>query len=474
MSTFQFNDVEIQVLKEFKTHNLTQCVEGKKFFDANHDKILQTSTQSPNSAKPCFGNGLLGTIYQAYSQHIPLTLRPDDLWMAILVNFGRYVQNHSEQVRSLFVDHLGRKELVVSVTSPYLEHTTEEHWTQFVGLMAQQIQKNTKNEIVEWMTPTFSTTTSKDRMVAQLALMSTVKEYFACRFELCCGLSQVTLQGNLEDWQQLVEKAKRLYQFQVKEFTDWADLLVPVLEQFVQAYQGQVNEDFWQRICTSKRRGSGGQQDLKGWFLVFAPFDDSGKYVLKPLEEVHKNNVYGVVDDDAVPECALDVSVVVDDLDSKRHHVVFYGGLLMTQYDQDKNTMSPTVDWLMIEKKEITYLDLHQSLLKSFEKSSSSRQSSRQSSTQSADKQKIAFDLLRFAYNVAVQLHFPNEKLMDLIKEVKSYYGNFLKKTDVDNFGPFLEFLAEQKHFGYEPNMFAKYIDPSQLPVLLKSCRPTD
>src|SRR5207249_7482417 len=105
--------------------------------------------------QPALGNGLLGTMYRAYSQHIPLRLRPDDLWLAILFNFGRYVKHHSEELRHLFVDHQGRRQLTISVQSPYLQYTTQQHWENFIGLMTAEIQKNTKNQIADWMMHTF-------------------------------------------------------------------------------------------------------------------------------------------------------------------------------------------------------------------------------------------------------------------------------------------------------------------------------
>lgn len=454
-STFKFPNVEVNKLDSFTSEDLLSRLRGQKFYDAEHDKVLMHSTAKPNLTRPYLGNGLLGTIYQAYSWHIPLTLRPDDLWLAIIFNFGRYVKSHSEQMRSLFVDHLGRKQLLVRVASPYLHYTTEKHWEEFVDLMADQIKKNTKNEVVDWMIPTFSTTTQKDRMVAQVALMSTVNDYFQMKFILLCGFSEITLEGTLEDWQQLYNKTQGLYKFGVKELSDWADLLLPVLNEFISAYQGKVNEDFWERAVTSERRGSGGQETFRGWFLVFSPFNSKGEYQLRPLEEVQKDKIYAVIDDDDICDCGLDVQVLVDDHGIKEYQVVFYGGLLMTHYDIEKNMLSPAVDWIMIEKKEITYDDLKKSLERKL------------SGEKDKKKLQMSHKLLQFAYDVAIEALFPNEVLMELVEIVSRYYYNKLILPEYQNCEAFLKFLAEPDHI-WTQNRLAKYIDPARIPEFLK------
>src|SRR5437870_383793 len=87
MSTFKFSDVEVKSLEKFESTDLKNGLAGKKFYDQANDKIIMTSQPTPNSCQPSLNNGLLGTIYKAYSQHVPLRLRPDDIWLSILFNF---------------------------------------------------------------------------------------------------------------------------------------------------------------------------------------------------------------------------------------------------------------------------------------------------------------------------------------------------------------------------------------------------
>lgn len=58
-------------------------------------------------------NGLVHACLEAYNHHHHLTLRPDDIWIAIITQFSFYVNRHAETMRTFFVDHEGKKELII-------------------------------------------------------------------------------------------------------------------------------------------------------------------------------------------------------------------------------------------------------------------------------------------------------------------------------------------------------------------------
>src|SRR5947209_8272990 len=192
MTTFEFNIKPSTYNGKF--NSLKRSLIGKKFFNDDVDRIKLTSNgnEKDEFVYPAFGNGLLGTMYMAYSEHIPLVLRPDDLWIAIVVSFGNYVKNNSEKMKNLFVDHVGKKQLVVKTPGPGLDYTKPEHWMGFIEAMTGEIKKNVKIN-VNWMAADFTTSTDIDKTVCDIALMGTISKYFDMKFEICCGLSKVTL-----------------------------------------------------------------------------------------------------------------------------------------------------------------------------------------------------------------------------------------------------------------------------------------
>jgi hypothetical protein len=58
-------------------------------------------------------NGLVMATYEAYSHHHHLKIRPEDVWFTILTQITFYINAHAEELRSSFVSHAAKEELVV-------------------------------------------------------------------------------------------------------------------------------------------------------------------------------------------------------------------------------------------------------------------------------------------------------------------------------------------------------------------------
>ena len=61
------------------------------------------------------GHALFEAYLAAYNAHEDLVLSPDDIWLMISIYYAHYVENNAEQMRHLFVDHDGKKPLVVDM-----------------------------------------------------------------------------------------------------------------------------------------------------------------------------------------------------------------------------------------------------------------------------------------------------------------------------------------------------------------------
>lgn len=362
--TFTFPDTPPVALGSTKEVSITDIAAMTKTF-GRKDTVLITESTSGRIIVPAFGNGLLGTIYKAYSQHIPLVLRPDDLFISILVSFGVFVAGNAEALRSVFVSHSGIKELEVHTdditTADAFSDATPAEWNLFISRMAETVDRNIKGDIVEWTKPGFSTTTQVDKTAANVALLAAVREYFGMKLLLGCGLSEVTLEGTVSDWVALREKVTFLETFPSDTINKWASLLGPVLDQFVSARRGDpVLPDFWQRIVTATRRGSGSQKVFRGWFLVFAPFAKDGRYILFDKKRVDLNHVYAKVDDDDIPVCGITVSVKSSSCRNitRRQTFLLTAGVLATGINGTR--IRPAVGWALALKHEITQQDIYE------------------------------------------------------------------------------------------------------------------
>jgi hypothetical protein len=84
-------------------------------------KVLQSLFDDDTFSSPILlsENGLVNSIIDAYSQHHQLTLRPEDIWFAVLTQISVYITTHAEELREKFVEHEGQKELKIKSGDRY-------------------------------------------------------------------------------------------------------------------------------------------------------------------------------------------------------------------------------------------------------------------------------------------------------------------------------------------------------------------
>ena len=76
-----------------------------------------------------------------------------------------------------------------------------------------------------------------------------------------CGIPEITLEGTVEDWKVLREKALSLGDYGLQW---WVEALEPVLDQFVAAASGSIDREFWCRIWPIPY--------VTGWILTLFPY----------------------------------------------------------------------------------------------------------------------------------------------------------------------------------------------------------
>jgi hypothetical protein len=230
------------------------------------------------------GNGFVDTVISAYSQHHALIIRPDDVWLAILTQFNFFVNANAELLRTQFVQHKGKKHLVVRGVGTRYSVDFGAMTRAMVGL----IEKNIVDpELREWILPKFSTTTLTDTTASAVIMMATLKKYFSYEFHLTCGIPRVTLEGEKSDWIDILGRLEKLKEYGVQTIA-WYHLLHPVISRFVAAFDAPSspeNVDFWQRVAHYHHLGSGSDH-YSGWINAFNVFSPTGDWLGNSLDMV--------------------------------------------------------------------------------------------------------------------------------------------------------------------------------------------
>lgn len=221
-------------------------------------KIIQsTFSNAVNGLIQPNKNGFVNGAVTAYNQHHRLEIRPEDVWFAILTQFGLYVNTNAEELCSHFVQHEGQKQLIIEVPE---NNIYDVNWGKFSYDMSKKLEENINDpSLRKWIMPAFTTTTKDDQAVAAVLMMATLQKYFSFACMLDCGLPSVTLLGEKSDWEEIAKRAERLPTFG-KEPTQWYALLKPVLSRFVTSFDAPDSEetkDFWQKIAHYSSGGSG-------------------------------------------------------------------------------------------------------------------------------------------------------------------------------------------------------------------------
>lgn len=295
-------------------------------------KPVGNKTQAIGSAGEVYHDGydkgFLSTVLNAYANHWDLVTSPEDWWFTILRTIAVAIDKHSteKKVRDFFVSHEGRKELVVIV--PSLEQTD---FSWFFNQMTDQVADNlNKPEYVNLARPGFSTTTKDQEMVANIAIMSSVQEYFEYTLGIECGIPRVEMMGELEDWEKLRAKFDDMRNL-LKDIKPiilpddkWWNGVNKVLDKLVLTYNDTMEtkpeiQEWWKQVI-DQQWGCGGPPSFTGWFV----HDLLGTYV------------------EAAPLGIITVPLTIDD-NGNREQAAVVAGIAGFNVNEDTSTNRTTI-----------------------------------------------------------------------------------------------------------------------------------
>ncbi|CAG8437545.1 9297_t:CDS:2 [Acaulospora colombiana] len=221
-------------------------------------------------------HGLAAAILHAYNEHQHLRLTPDDVWLTIAQGVSRHINYNAEKFRSKFVEHEGKKE--ISVFARLADGKLSSDWSETVNQLVIEADKNiVERNLKSLLECDFSTTTEVSRTASRIVLLDAVKAYFSYKVCLMCGIPKITLEGTLDDWIKIQKKTKDLRKLSL-EMDFWLDRLDPVVENLVATYKGEIDQDYWSKVSSRQRFGSG-PRSISGWMLGFFPYDRTGERI---------------------------------------------------------------------------------------------------------------------------------------------------------------------------------------------------
>ncbi|KAI1495416.1 hypothetical protein F5X99DRAFT_426808 [Biscogniauxia marginata] len=305
--------------------------------------------------------GLVETIIRAYQQDLHLILRPDDIWLAILIQFSFYL--NSEQQPEAREE---RRTLELNICPAVLG--THMGTQEIAGNFASLIQDQITDGGFSWIIPDFSTTTSHDITIACIAMLATAKHYFLYECHGGCGFPSVTLMGGQGDWEKILKRIGRIENFGSECIIQWAKALRVVVTGFVKSFDSvdsQATTDFWMRAVHSTGRSIPSTlTTISGWLVVFCFWNNQGEAICNYTDDgsalLLNHVVFPAVQVEDLPLGVMEAQMVYKDYSRSVETIIsliasHVGATVSTMVEDDDdaagkyNTYQPRSGWWVVQ-----------------------------------------------------------------------------------------------------------------------------
>jgi hypothetical protein len=340
-------------------HNIEAVLENKInakviFYPQEH-KDFQLA-YAPN-------NALMETLQLCYSEHRPLILSPDAIWMAICQGASIHINQHFDSLQHIVLQ--ANRPKVIEVRNDNLDYGAR-YWAQLFDSLSWRAKQYTKSDFYSFFVSDFTTTTPIERTAYQIALLESFKQAFVYIGEAGCGIPTITLTGAKEDWLTIRKKLDKLNEIGLGY---WADELRPVIQEFINVYDGKTNRLFWQNIYKDATEYA--SVYITGWFIKFFPYIRKRSYIPEETEYDEANEGFRVQENYhpnqyLTGDCYLLSTLETDNFPSGLSQIemiyinhfkdeikalnVFAGFFAVKQYE-DK-TLEPYISWAVSDKSK--------------------------------------------------------------------------------------------------------------------------
>lgn len=214
---------------------------------------------------PTYQHSFLNTVHLAYAQHHDLVLSPDDIWIQIALGASIHINEHFDQLKNQVLNNPQKETFFVRMDQ--LVDLNAADWSSLIDTFTVKAKQKATPGFYTTMLPEFSTTTTESRTVMQAILLSSVKQAVEFQAASGCGIPNIILLGEKADWVKVYEHTAQLDQYGMGF---WTKELKPVLQEFINAYDGKIDRQFWQRIY--KYREMYMVTEMNGWLSKFFPY----------------------------------------------------------------------------------------------------------------------------------------------------------------------------------------------------------
>ena len=296
---------------------------------------------------------LLNGFYQAYINHYPIRIKPDDIWLLIIQAFTHHVNTNHEKLRKYFVNFKGK--INCNSLQPFsdVSEINRGILENFADQMNEKIVEYIGNEILEILTPNFTTTNYNSKIIGKISIMGAFRDYFKyIAIGYACGIPYIILEGTSEDYRKIKYKAEYLKKY---KFDWYIDRILPIVQKMIDAKNGKIDIEFFKKIIQEKEVeekvliGCSYKSEkinyINGWLVKFFAYYNSGAK--------NEDNQIKFKEFKDLANQLLIVPFTVLDCNKKKYEMEYHVGFIGCDKNK-KNEVFPVQGWFVnsITKEE--------------------------------------------------------------------------------------------------------------------------
>ena len=305
------------------------------------------------------------------------------------------INDNSEKLRDNFVDFKDKRTLKLEKykDKPVIEN---EDWEEFIDDISKQIKENTKRNIYDNIILNFTTNTKDLLLVQQISSMSMFQKYFDYEFNVhvICGFPYIELEGEIEDWELILNKIQNFKNltvginsgiedlllsfhnhtsnFKNTTLENWIKVIEKIIKKIIDSKKGKIDIEFWKNLIVYREAktffsfGCGGVKPenfpmigFSGWISNFFPFNNKGDYLYKEETDSIYNSITIFKSDTKNLISEINETPMKFHLDYKEKKIdlnlTIYSGILGLSQDPDTFLVKPELGYFIADKSELDY-----------------------------------------------------------------------------------------------------------------------
>ena len=207
-----------------------------------------------------YHNGYLEYLSKAWENHYSVVMRPDDVWYMILNELASVIAKAPKTYANLFTTTPDEKQMVVVLT----ENVETIDPEAVVNVLRNRVPSD-----VDTFLPKFSTSTEMCRLAMNVSFCDAVSPYYSYG-TLLCGIPNIRIEGNDDDWNLVktnLEKISKMFSM-TKKVETYLRRCATEVGNIIAAIKAD-DKNYFDKMVTLYRCGSGHQFEMSGWILSF-------------------------------------------------------------------------------------------------------------------------------------------------------------------------------------------------------------